>query len=135
MRFIRAEMRRHRAADLSVPQFRTLAFLERTGGASLGEVAESLGLTAPSACALIDILEDRRMVSRTGAPDDRRRLVLALTPAGRQALAQSRAETQKSLAAILAGLDASETGEVTRAMKALHKAFAVPAKVSPHGDS
>ena len=135
MRFIRAEMRRHRAAGLSVPQFRTLAFLERSDGASLGEVAESLGLTAPSACALIDILEERGMVSRAGSPDDRRRLLLALTPTGRDALALSRQETQKRLSALLAGLDAEETAAVTRAMKALHRVFAVPAKVTSHGDS
>jgi DNA-binding MarR family transcriptional regulator len=135
MRFIRAEMRRHRAAGLSVPQFRTLAFLERSDGASLGEVAESLGLTAPSACALIDTLEDRGMVSRAGAPDDRRRLLLALTAPGREALALSRQETQKRLSAVLAGLEAQETAAVTGAMKALHRVFAVPAKVPAHGDT
>ncbi len=35
MRFIRADMRAINATDMSVPQFRTLAFLDRNPGASL----------------------------------------------------------------------------------------------------
>jgi DNA-binding MarR family transcriptional regulator len=64
MRFIRAEMRRHRAPGLSVPQFRTLVFIERSEGSSLGTVAEHLGLTPPSACKLVDGLRERRLIFR-----------------------------------------------------------------------
>ena len=44
------------------------------------------------------------------------------------ALAQARGETQKSLSAILAPLSAKELATVTRAMDALHRAFAAPAR-------
>jgi len=67
MRFIRAQMSSHRALDLSVPQFRSLVFIERNGGSSLGEVAENLGLTPPSASALINVLQGRAC-SRAGIP-------------------------------------------------------------------
>ncbi|MGA2378038.1 MAG: MarR family transcriptional regulator, partial [Spirochaetia bacterium] len=49
MRFIRTEMRSHRALDLTVPQFRSLVIIERAAGTSLTGVAEHLGLTPPSA--------------------------------------------------------------------------------------
>jgi DNA-binding MarR family transcriptional regulator len=130
MRFIRTQMRSHRALDLSVPQFRALVFIERVGAPCLGEVAENLGLTPPSASVLVDGLQARGMITRSDSPVDRRRLTLAITTEGRQALAQSRAETQKSLSAILAGLDAQEIAAVTRAMRALHRAFAAPARTA-----
>ncbi len=127
MRFIRSEMRSHPAMGLTVPQFRSLVFIERSGGASLGEVAENLGLTPPSACTHVDVLESRGMVTRESAPEDRRRLMVKITPQGRQAVAQSRAETQKSLAAMLSGLDAQGMATITRAMRSLHRVFAAPA--------
>jgi DNA-binding MarR family transcriptional regulator len=130
MRFIRTQMRSHRSLDLSVPQFRALVFIERTDGASLGEVAENLGLTPPSASVLIDGLQGRGMVTRSDSPDDRRRLTLNITAQGSQALAQSRAEAQKSLSAMLAGLDTQEIADVTRAMTALHRVFADPARTA-----
>jgi len=54
MRTVRAEMRRRRTADLSVPQFRTLNFLNRQAGASLSQVAEHIGLTLPSMSLLVE---------------------------------------------------------------------------------
>jgi DNA-binding MarR family transcriptional regulator len=128
MRFIRTQMRSHRALDLSVPQFRSLVFIERTGGASLGEVAENLGLTPPSASVLIDGLRVRGMVARCDSPGDRRRVTLTITREGGLALAQSRAETQESLSAMLSELDAREIARVTGAMKALHRVFAASAR-------
>jgi len=47
MRYIRAQMRSHRGAGLSVPQLRTLLFVNRNEGAALGSLAEHLGLTPP----------------------------------------------------------------------------------------
>lgn len=42
---IRQEMRKSSSAELTVPQFRTLAFLNRNPGASLSAAAEFIGLT------------------------------------------------------------------------------------------
>jgi DNA-binding MarR family transcriptional regulator len=128
MRFIRTQMRGHRALDLSVPQFRSLVFIERREGTSLGEVAENLGLTSPSACVLIDGLTNRGLITRAESPEDRRRLTLTITAEGKTALAQARGETLKSLSALLAPLSRQDIAAITRAMDALHRAFAVPAR-------
>lgn len=124
MRFIRSEMRGHRVLGLSVPQFRSLVYIERTGGTSLGGVAEYLGLTPPSACKLIDGLVGRGMVTRRESEDDRRRLTLEITPEGARAVDGARGETQKSISRILGSLDDEELRCVTRAMSALKRAFA-----------
>ena len=137
MRFIRTQMRSHRALDLSVPQFRSLVFIERREGTSLGEVAGNLGLTSPSACVLIDGLANRGLVTRAESPEDRRRLTLAITAEGKTALAQARGETQKSLSAILAPLRKQDLAAVTRAMDALHRAFSTLSerRTPSHGNS
>ena len=124
MRFIRTEMRGHRALELSVPQFRSLVFIDRAAGASLGGVAEHLGLTPPSTCKLIDGLSARGMVTRRESPGDRRRVTLEITAEGARALAGARSETQKSLALLLGSLGVEELSTVARAMSALRRAFA-----------
>src|SRR5512136_2172583 len=86
MRAIRAEMRRHRMADLSVPQFRTLAFVDRNVDASLSDVAEHIGLTLPSMSKIVDGLVSRKLVTRQTHPTDRRRMTLTLTTRGQTAL-------------------------------------------------
>src|SRR5512136_590260 len=79
MRTIRAELRRHRTADLSVPQFRTLAFIDRQADASLSDVAEHIGLTLPSMSKIVESLVVRKFVTRQRHPPDGRRITLALT--------------------------------------------------------
>src|SRR5262245_66456418 len=90
MRFIRMEMRSRRAPSLSVPQFRVLTFLSRRPGAPLSGVAEHLGVTRSTASAIIERLVRRRLVSRTAHPQERRCVVLTLTPTGAQHLQPGR---------------------------------------------
>ena len=54
MQAIRVEMRRGHGSDISIPQFRTLAFIQRNPDSSLSNLAEHLGLTLPSASKLVD---------------------------------------------------------------------------------
>ncbi len=65
-----------------MPQFRSLAFIGRNEGAALSDVAAFLGLTLPSASKLIDGLVAAKFVVREIASGDRRRVCLALSPAG-----------------------------------------------------
>ena len=61
MRFIRADMRDRKATELSVPQFRTLAFLDRNPGASLVQLSEHLGVTCATASANTQRLVERNL--------------------------------------------------------------------------
>ena|SRR5271157_1256489 len=135
MRFIRTEMRSHRALELSVPQFRSLVIIERAAGTSLAGVAAHLGLTPPSACKLIDGLAGRGLVSRRESLGDRRRVTLEITAQGAQALASARKASQKSLSRLLGALDGEELSTVTRAMSALRRVFATGAHPPSEGRS
>ncbi len=124
MRTIRAELRHHRAADLSVPQFRTLAFIDRNTDTSLSEVVEHIGLTLPSMSKIVDGLVTRKLVTRQTARDDRRRMTLALTARGLTALETSRAATRACLAEDLAALTDRQRDMIVQAMGILRPVFA-----------
>ena len=123
MRAIRAEMRSHRAPDISVSQFRALAFINRRKGASLSDVAEHIGLALPSMSKMVDGLVARNLVKREAHPRDRRRLTLALTQRGRAMQKSARAATQRFLAARLATARASDRAMVAQAMAVLRPLF------------
>lgn len=123
MRAIRSEMRSHRPADLSVPQFRTLNFLDHHEGASLSDVAEHIGLTLPSMSALIDGLVARQLAIRQVSPTDRRRVILAPTARGKTTLEAVRQSTQARLAEVLAALSPSQRATIVQAMEILQPIF------------
>lgn len=124
MRVIRAEMRRHRSLDLSVPQFRTLTFINNNPGSSLLTLAEHLGLTSPSACRMIDVLVGRGLVSRQTSLKDRRMITLTLTEVGLSMLEDSRKGTMENLALIFSSLSPVEKSAIMDAMKIMRPLFA-----------
>lgn len=56
----------------------------------LGDIAAALQVDRPYATVLVNQLEDIGLVERTPDPDDKRRKVVALTAAGRQAMRDAR---------------------------------------------
>ena len=123
MRFIRMEMRSRRAPSVSVPQFRVLAFLSRRPGAPLSGVAEHLGVTRSTASAIVDRLVRRKLVNRAVHPEERRSVVLTLTPAGAQHLQQARDAASARMAKVLAGLSAADLLQVTKGLTLLGSVF------------
>ncbi len=123
MRALRDEMRRHRAAGLSVPQFRVLMFLGHRQEATLSQVAEHVGLTLPSASRMVDGLAARKLVTRRISPSDRRCVTLALTTRGRSRLESAHRAAQLRLAAMLGALSAEERLTVVQAMDVLRPVF------------
>jgi DNA-binding MarR family transcriptional regulator len=124
MQDIRSEMRRRGSLDLSVPQFRVLAFVNRNEGASLWEVARHMGLTPPSTSRLVDNLIERDLMTRADHPDDRRRVRLTVTRRGRTILQKSTDETVSYLAHKLSGVDADSRKVIEKAVAALRIIFA-----------
>ncbi|MGD0645321.1 MAG: MarR family transcriptional regulator [Candidatus Bathyarchaeia archaeon] len=120
---IRSEMRSRRSPDLTVPQFRTLAFINKNVGSSLLQVAEHLGLTPPSTSRLVDGLIVRSMITREDYPADRRRLRLTVTPRGQKILETSRRFTLAYLAEKLSSVSTDDREVILKAMKTLHPIF------------
>jgi len=77
------------ALDLGRGSGRVKSLLWLTEGPlSLSGLAEAIGVDAPYATLIVDSLEQRGLVEREADPADRRRKLVTLTPAGRDAVAQ-----------------------------------------------
>jgi DNA-binding MarR family transcriptional regulator len=122
-RVIRAEFRKVGAREISVPQYRSLAFVYRNEGASLSEVGDHIGLTLPTMSLLVDGLVVRGLVNRRTDPNDRRRMTLTLTEAGRARLESARAAAMTNLEERFRKLPASERATITLAMRMLSELF------------
>jgi MarR family transcriptional regulator for hemolysin len=128
MRVIRTNLRQQRDPDLTLPEFRGLAFINRNPGCSLNEAAEHIGLEPPSASKLVEHLVQRGLVKRETDPDDRRRLRLSLLPRGQRSIDLAYEHTRSFLADRLAGLDSAERDALLQAMDILKATFSkVPA--------
>ncbi len=123
MQFIRVEMRRGRGPSVSVPQFRVLTFLGRTGGASLSATADRVGLSLPAMSRLVDGLVDRGLVLREESDEDRRRVVLRATTRGTGFVRAARRTAQSRLAQTLDALPTAQRAEVAHAMQLLRPLF------------
>ena len=74
------------ALDLGRGSGRVKALLRLAEGPlSLGELAEALGVDAPYATLIVDVLQQRGLVERHRDAADRRRKLVALTQDGREA--------------------------------------------------
>ena len=123
MKEIRSQMRSHGSPDLTVPQFRTLAFVNRNQGSPLCKVADHMGLTSPSVSTLVDGLIKRGMMTREDQPDNRRRVRLVVTSRGRTILEASSRGTRAYLAKKLSSVSAENREVIVRAMETLRSIF------------
>ena len=123
MQSIRIEMRRGRGTDLSIPQFRTMGFVQRNPDSSLSDLADYLGLTLPSASKLVDGLVKQKLISRQESTIDRRRLTLVLTPNGESIVNSAREAALANLTKIISRLSNDELDTIHQAMELLSPLF------------
>lgn len=129
---IRTEMRGLHTAELTVPQFRALSFLDRHPGASLSAVAEFIGLTLSSMSILVNALVDRNLVERTIDNEDRRRVHLTVSQPGHNMLQSALQATEARLAEMVAGLSDDERAVVVAGLELLRPHFAPGVATAHH---
>ena len=93
--------------ELTLPQFRVLSLLA-DGSSASSALASRLAVSPPSMTAVIDGLSARGLVDRRADPDDRRRLTLLLTTAGRKALRTAEAAIDARLVEVSGYLEEPE---------------------------
>ena len=82
---------------LSLPQYRLLGYLSR-GSSAASPAARELSTSRPSVTALVDGVVAKGLVGRLPDPGDRRKITLAMTPSGFDALSQADAAIHRPLA-------------------------------------
>jgi DNA-binding MarR family transcriptional regulator len=85
-------------------QYPFLAAIDGAGPLTIGELAQSVGITQPGATRTVGQLLDLGLVDMQPAPDDQRRRLVSLTEKGKQLVDVSRAEVWPRIAAAVADL-------------------------------
>ncbi|XHH10262.1 MAG: MarR family winged helix-turn-helix transcriptional regulator [Candidatus Bathyarchaeia archaeon] len=125
MRDIRNQMRNRRTNEFTVPQFRTLTYIDIHKHASLSDVSTHLGITLSSTSKIVDDLVKKEFITRQEYPVDRRRVQLELTSKGLSILAASRQGALEVLSEKIADLSVTEQATITSAMQILRSVFTV----------
>jgi MarR family transcriptional regulator, organic hydroperoxide resistance regulator len=77
-------------AKLTPAQFHLLSALEGGRALTVGELAAAAGVSSPTATRMLDALEREEMVRRKPSVEDRRRISVEMTAAGKRAMATGR---------------------------------------------
>jgi DNA-binding MarR family transcriptional regulator len=120
---MRGAMRHQVGEQLSVPQFRCLNFITQRPGSSVSAVAAFLGVTVPTASAMVDRLVRAGAVQPSTALADRRRSELHVTPAGRQQIDHMRSGARVEFARALAACTPAELQALHQGMAVLRRTF------------
>ena len=94
-----------RPGELSLSHYRMLTFLLDSPRLPAGRLAAAADLAPASATQMLDLLEKRGMVARERDPQDRRVVVVTLTPEGRRLTQDRRAEFRALWAEVMHDLD------------------------------
>jgi DNA-binding MarR family transcriptional regulator len=110
--------RRPAGNGLSLAQYHLLEPLA-DGPLTNRQVAEQAGVSSPTATRMLDLLVERRLVTRLEDPVDRRAVLISLTPAGREALAAKLVEVDEGRRRIAAALEPEEQRVATDLLRRL----------------
>ncbi|MET8717636.1 MarR family transcriptional regulator [Streptomyces sp. NPDC004735] len=108
------------AHGLRLRHLTVLAMLENTGPLSKGDLASRLGMNQSDLTRTVTDLERAEHVTCTRDPSDRRRIEVALTAAGRGALAQLDHEVSATEADLLSPLTREERDRFTSLLRRVH---------------
>ena len=94
--------------NVSFPQFFLLAYLDRKEVLSMSEIAKKMGHTTAAASGLVARLENLRYLMRSAARDDRRKVMVCITPKGSALVRRIREEMVGNVMKILNHLTPDE---------------------------
>ena len=123
---------------ISMAQLHILYMLKRNGEMPMSRLAEVLNVSLSNATGLIDRIEERGFVERTGVPEDRRIVLIRVTEAGERMLGEIDALSDDLLRSVLGHLDRSKLAGVRQAVASLRDALRVATGGEPpdrHGGS
>lgn len=109
--------------DLTLSQWRAIVVLAESDGHHVGELADELGISVPSASRLVRRLERRGLVSAERDEEDRRATILHLQPRGAEAYRAVTAARRRRIARALGTRSDGLPAEPTEALEALAEAL------------
>ena len=109
---------------LTMAQFKALLAIgsQSETGMTVGLLASELGIAQPTASALVERLTVAGLVGRSADSTDRRRVLLRLTPAGEDLVAELRFGRRQTFDDWLARMGADDLAALGRGLSALARA-------------
>ena len=117
---------------VSPAHFRLLGILANHP-CNLSELAVQQAVSLPTMSNSISVLVERGWVNRVPSPDDRRQVLLELTPDGRAALVKMKNEAEARVVELLDNLSPDDLKSLAAGLVILDRALASAACASPHG--
>ncbi|MFF5493872.1 MarR family winged helix-turn-helix transcriptional regulator [Streptomyces aquilus] len=105
-----------RPSGITALQYTALTVLERHDGLSAAQLARDSFVTAQSIADLVRSLENRELVRRERNPRNRRELLILLTDAGRELLAQYEEPVRELEERMVRDLTARQTEQFRQAL-------------------
>ncbi len=105
-----------RPAGLTALQYTALTVLERHPNLTSAQLARNSFVTAQAMADMVATLQERELIERHRDEQDRRRLVLALTPEGRRLLRGLRDQVAALENRMLAGLTDHQTTQLRQSL-------------------
>ncbi|ADJ46849.1 MarR family transcriptional regulator [Amycolatopsis mediterranei S699] len=112
-----------RPADITTLQYTALTVLERHPDLTAARLARHSFVTDQSMADMVTTLLNRGLIERHRDPADRRRLVIALTPAGQRLLDRLRPEVAALQDRMLSLLSDGQAGELQRSLELCRRAL------------
>jgi len=108
-----------RRRNLTAPQLGTLRQLRRKGPLSAGELARGIAVSQATVTGIVDRLEQKALVTRSRDSEDRRRVVIELTEAARELVADSPPPLHERFMLRLAEISPVERDEIDRVLRVI----------------
>ncbi len=109
-------------SEMTIPQVKTLLFLEQAGPERMGGIARHLGTALSATTGIVDRLVERALVDRQSDPADRRAVVCSLTPQGREAARDFWRIAPERIHPVLDLLNPEQLSMATQALEAILEA-------------
>lgn len=94
--------------NVSFPQYCLLGFLAQQPHLTMTEIAQKMGHTTAAATGLVDRLENLGHARRVHAQDDRRKILVEITPTGSKLVTEVRNDMVETLLHIMEKLEPEE---------------------------
>ncbi len=111
------------SCNQSPAQLHVLGVLREVAPITVSHLAARLGISPPSASAIVDRMVDTGLVTRERSEDDRRIVSVSLTAAGESALKEAIGGRRGWLERVLGRLDAAELRDTIRVLRRLEEAL------------
>lgn len=119
-----------RSRDVSETQWRVLRSLYEGGELEALELAQVAAVMAPSLTRMLKVLEERGLIVTTRHPTDGRRVLISLSPAGRDFMQEALPEMQRIYGRLSLAIDSERMRALQKLLKEVAELADLPSSTS-----